>query len=65
MEYFAGWVYLGETKEDYIKLIEKALAEDAPDLAAKRREYALTHSWKNNVKEIWNALHKVKGAGKQ
>lgn len=59
MEYFADWVYLGETKEDYIRLIEKALAEDSPELAAKRREYALTHSWENNVREIWDALDKV------
>jgi glycosyltransferase involved in cell wall biosynthesis len=60
MEYFADWVYLGVTKEDYIELIQKAIDEHTPEIAEKRREYALTHSWENNVNEIWSALDKVK-----
>lgn len=61
MVYFKDWVYLGESKEDYLELIEKALKEHNTELANKRREYALTHSWENNVKLIWEALEKTKG----
>lgn len=60
MEYFAEWVYLGENKQDYVRLIQHALDEDSLELAKQRREYALTHSWENNVKSIWDSLAKVK-----
>jgi hypothetical protein len=30
MEYFKDWVYLAETKEDYLKLIEKPLPKTLP-----------------------------------
>ncbi|MDO9255327.1 MAG: glycosyltransferase [Bacteroidales bacterium] len=56
MEYFQDYTYLGESDEDYLRLIQKALDEDSPELAEKRREFALTHSWENNLKEIWKAL---------
>ena len=56
MEYFSDFTYLGETDEDYLNLIQKALDEDSPEVAEKRREFALTHSWENNLKEIWKAL---------
>jgi glycosyltransferase involved in cell wall biosynthesis len=60
MEYFSDHTYLGVTKEDYVALIQKALDEDSTELACLRREFGLTHSWKNNVDEIWKALHSVK-----
>jgi len=59
MEYFTEYTYLAETTEDYIRLIKKALSEDSPELHEKRRVYALSHSWEQNVIEIWNALEKV------
>jgi hypothetical protein len=52
MGYFKDWVYLAETKEDYLKLIEKLLQKILTD---SRREYALTHSWENNLKNISSA----------
>jgi glycosyltransferase involved in cell wall biosynthesis len=60
MEYFKDWVYLAETKEDYLKLIEKAITENSAVLSDSRREYALTHSWENNVKNISHALATIK-----
>jgi glycosyltransferase involved in cell wall biosynthesis len=60
MAYFKDWVYLAETKEDYLKLIEKAITENSIILTDSRREYALTHSWENNVKNISQALATIK-----
>lgn len=59
MVYFEDYTYLGKTKEDYVTLIEKALAEDTPERQQARRKYALSHSWKNNVLEIGKALDKA------
>jgi len=59
MEYFADHTYLAESKEDYLKLIEKAIDEDTPALHEKRREFGLSHSWENNIQEIWKALDNI------
>ena len=49
-----------ETPEDYVDLIEKALKENSKELEEKRRIYGLSHSWENNVNEIYNCILKVK-----
>lgn len=59
MVYFEDYTYLAKTKEDYVSLIEKALAEDSKELQDARRTYALSHSWENNVLEIGNALERA------
>lgn len=59
MVYFEDFTYLGKTKEDYITLIDRALKEDNAQKQKARRDYALSHSWENNVLEIGNALEKV------
>lgn len=59
MEYFGEHTYLGDTKEDYVTLTEKALQENSEELMQSRHEYALSHSWETNVKEIWNAMKKI------
>lgn len=59
MEYFAEYTYLGKTPEDYVELIERALKENSPELEAKRKAYGLSHSWENNVNEIYNCILKV------
>ncbi len=56
MEYFKEYTYLGKTPEDYMTLIEKALAENTPAYEAARRAFALSHSWENNVKAISNLI---------
>nr|WP_294790405.1 glycosyltransferase [uncultured Mucilaginibacter sp.] len=57
MSVFEDHTYLGTTKEDYVKLIEKALAEDSDEKRQERINFATTHTWENNVKEIYKAIH--------
>ncbi|WP_353720657.1 glycosyltransferase [Dyadobacter sp. 676] len=59
MSVFAGHVYLGKSKEDYVKLIERALAENSDELAAARRSFASSHTWENSVGEIYKAISKA------
>ena len=59
MSTFADHVYLGDTKEDYVRLIDQALAEDSPAKQAERVRFAGTHTWENNVAEIYAAIKKV------
>jgi glycosyltransferase involved in cell wall biosynthesis len=60
MSVFENHTYLGNSKEDYIQLIEKALSEDSELLHQKRIDFAGTHTWANNVKEIYKAINKAK-----
>ncbi|PCI96305.1 MAG: glycosyl transferase family 1 [Flavobacteriales bacterium] len=60
MEIFKDHVYLGETSEDYIKLIENALKEDNEIKQNERIAFAKTHTWKNNVIEIGKAIQEYK-----
>lgn len=60
MSVFAEYTYLAENKEEYVTLIEKALLEDTETLRRKREEFAKEHTWTNNVREIANAIEKVK-----
>ncbi|MFZ4545786.1 MAG: glycosyltransferase [Bacteroidales bacterium] len=59
MEYFREFTYLGVSHDDYIKLIEKALTENSPEKETARREFALSHTWENNVLEIYKAIERV------
>ncbi len=63
MSVFEQHTYLGETKEDYVTLIEKALAEDSPEKRQDRIAFAATHTWENNVKEIYKAIKEVEKEG--
>ena len=62
MEYFKEYTYLGVTPEDYVQLIEKALSENTKALEKKRKAYGLSHSWENNVNEIYNCILQVEKA---
>lgn len=57
MSVFEDHTYLGATKEDYVKLIEKALSEDNEEKHQQRIQFATTHTWENNVKEIYKAIN--------
>ena len=59
MDYFKDYTYLGVTKDDYVALAEKALKENNEDLEMKRRAYGTSHSWGNNVKEIYKYIELV------
>jgi len=60
MEMFADYCYLGSTPEEYCNLIEKALQEDTPELHQKRIELGRLHSWKNNIREIFEKIELVR-----
>ena len=58
MQMFKEHVYLADTKEDYVILIDKALSENTDERIQKRIEYAKSHTWENNVKAIYEAIIK-------
>lgn len=59
MSVFASFVYLGQTKKDYIELIDQALSENSPEKMRDRRNFASSHTWENSVKEIYKAIELV------
>jgi glycosyltransferase involved in cell wall biosynthesis len=59
MDYFKDFTYLGVSKEDYVELAEKALSEDSVEKQNARRTYGTSHSWENNVKEIFRYIELV------
>lgn len=62
MEIFADDTYLGKDKEAYVNLIQKALDEDDAGLQQKRKVFAASHTWENNVAEIYHAINTFKQA---
>jgi glycosyltransferase involved in cell wall biosynthesis len=61
MSVFEEHTYLGETKKDYVTLIEKALTEDSEEKRQARVAFAATHSWENSVNAIYEAILEVEG----
>lgn len=59
MEFFADFVYLAETGQDYITLIRMALAENNDGFKLKRIDFALTHTWEESVKKMTNKIDKM------
>jgi glycosyltransferase involved in cell wall biosynthesis len=56
---FKEHVFLCSSKEDYIRSIKLALAENTPGLQQKRKAFASEHSWENSVADIYDAINKV------
>lgn len=59
MEVFSDYVYLAENKEEYVKLIEKALLENTPEKEKEREKLARSHTWEANVAEIYKRIEEV------
>jgi glycosyltransferase involved in cell wall biosynthesis len=63
MELFKEHVYLCTTAEEYKVAVEKALAENTEEKINQRIQFAKSHSWKNNVQQIYiqieNLLNKA------
>lgn len=57
MSVFDDFTYLAENKEQYVELISKAIEDDTEELAKSRIKFARTHTWENNVKEIYDAIN--------
>ena len=60
MSIFSAHTYLAVTKDDYLELVERALKEDNVGLQQQRRSFAASHTWTNNVKEIYKAINNYK-----
>lgn len=56
MRVFEDHTYLAETREDYLTLIERALAEDSPARQQARHDFAATHTWPHSVARIYQAI---------
>ena len=56
MEAFKDYVYLAENKEDYVRLIALAIAEDSELKSSERKAFAFTHTWENSVQEMKNKI---------
>lgn len=56
MSVFKDHTYLAETKDDYLTLIERALAENTPDQQRQRHKFAATHTWPHSVARIYEAM---------
>ena len=56
---FADYTYLADSKEDYLKLIQKAMDENSPELEKKREAFALSHTWETNANEIFKYVELI------
>lgn len=59
MQTFSEYVYLAENKEEYITLAEKALKKNNSEKEKAREDFAKSHTWENNVLEIYKAIQKL------
>ncbi|MDA3905844.1 MAG: glycosyltransferase [Bacteroidales bacterium] len=56
MEYFRENTYLASTHQEWVENVQKALYENSEELQKQRKAYGLSHSWENNVKEIYKYI---------
>ncbi len=56
MEVFSKYTYLANDKYEYVNLIANALEEDSESKSQERIEFAKTHTWENNVNNIYRAI---------
>ncbi|MBN2237889.1 MAG: glycosyltransferase [Bacteroidales bacterium] len=56
MDYFRENTYLATTHEQWVEAVEKAISEDSVTLQKQRKTCGLSHSWENNVKEIYKYI---------
>jgi teichuronic acid biosynthesis glycosyltransferase TuaH len=60
MAYFKEHTYLCSTVDEYIMMIQQAIAENSEARVIGRRKFALQHTWENNVTAIGQLLQKAK-----
>ena len=56
METFTSAVYLANSKDEYLTLIQKALEENSEELELKRTSFAMEHTWENSVQAIYRSV---------
>ena len=57
MSIFEKYVYLADSKEEYLTLIETAIEEHSESLMNARITFARSHTWENSVNEIYKAIN--------
>jgi teichuronic acid biosynthesis glycosyltransferase TuaH len=56
MSEFEDHCYLATNKFEYVKHIQEAITSDSAEAAQKRKEFASSHTWKNSVGKIYEAI---------
>lgn len=56
MEYFKDHTYLATTHQEWVDAVDLALKEDSKELQEGRIVCGTSHSWENNVKEIFKFI---------
>ncbi len=59
MDYFSKHVSLASTAQDYIEMLENALADGNKKLQEERVAFACSHTWKNSVSLLYNSINKT------
>jgi glycosyltransferase involved in cell wall biosynthesis len=59
MQLFKDHVYLCAKVEDYKEALEKAINENTSEKIKQRILFAKSHSWKNNVKQIYKRIENL------
>ena len=62
MEMFADYVFLCDSKEEYVTYIKRILNNpdsDSAELKRQRQEFALTHTWENSVGKLGEAFFEL------
>ncbi len=59
LELYRDYVYLAQDKHEFVAQLDRALAEDTPELAAGRRSLAQQHTWENRQKRIEAGLIEI------
>jgi teichuronic acid biosynthesis glycosyltransferase TuaH len=58
MKLFENYTWLAENPEDYVPLVETALAEDSKTAREERIRFARSHTWENSIKELYAVMAK-------
>lgn len=59
MEVFEAHCYLAETQDAWVQAIGQALAEDNRERANARQAFAATHTWEQNIAEVYRAIESL------
>jgi teichuronic acid biosynthesis glycosyltransferase TuaH len=59
MAMFSSFVYLAKVRDEFPLLIAHALSEKSPEMEVSRIAFALSHTWENNVVEIYRTMEKT------
>jgi glycosyltransferase involved in cell wall biosynthesis len=60
MSIFAAHTSLASNKDEYIQMIAAALKDNTVEKQQARSAFAASHTWENNVKEIYKAIIEFK-----